>query len=70
MISPNFSQGSGFTSNGGFHIPLTMCERENSDASETESEVSKHDVNYYLDNPQIMKQPTAKPMRVPPLLFN
>jgi hypothetical protein len=67
MISPNASQGSGFTSNGGFHIPLTMCERENSDGTLSNDDKG---VDYHLDNPQILKQPIAKATRVPPLLFS
>lgn len=64
QVSPNISQGSGFTSNGGFHIPLTMCEKPGSDQS------SQEDVSYHLENPQIMKQPTAKTRPVPPLLLD
>lgn len=70
QISPAISNGSGFTSNGGFHIPLTMCEIPHSNSGS--SERSSQDVSYHLANPQIMKQPTKQAPRhnVPPLYFS
>jgi hypothetical protein len=51
IVSPNVSQGSGFTSNGGFHIPLTMCEKISNSDSSSEKTSEREEIKYHLDNP-------------------
>lgn len=70
IVSPNASQGSGFTSNGGFHIPLTLCQPMSSSDDESQKTSEREGVEYHLNNPQIMRQPYGRIKAVPPLYFS